>query len=151
MMKVLSHYFFATIIVILFCSFSFADSANLPTAKVQVGGNVFSLLVAKTSAQQQKGLGGYKTIPQDGMIFIFARPQTLVFYMKDMLFPIDIIWIANNKVVGFSLNVPVEKNVAVKDLKLYYSPALCDTVIELAAGSVKKLNIKAGDIVKTGL
>ncbi|MDR0822846.1 MAG: DUF192 domain-containing protein [Endomicrobium sp.] len=113
--------------------------------KTQVGENQLNLILAKSSEASAKGLSDRTEIPQDGMLFVFDEPQILVFWMKDMLIPIDIVWIGSNTVLGFSENAQPEYNAPDIALKRYYSPENTDTAIEIKAGAVKKLNIKKGD------
>lgn len=58
--------------------------------------------VSDTANKQELGLGGRAFLPIDaGMLFIFDRPNIQSFWMKDMHFPIDILWVDSNKrVVG---------------------------------------------------
>ena len=67
--------------------------------------------------------------------------------MKDMLIPIDIIWIADGEVVGVEETVQPEPNTPENQLKLYYPPQPITAVLELPAGSADKYNIKTGDSV----
>ncbi|MDR3274397.1 MAG: DUF192 domain-containing protein [Endomicrobium sp.] len=60
-----------------------------------------------------------------------------------MYFPIDILWIADNKVVSVLKNVKPELNVSDYFLKKYLSPKKIDTVIELKAGRTKQLKLQA--------
>ncbi|MDR3244587.1 MAG: DUF192 domain-containing protein, partial [Elusimicrobiota bacterium] len=116
--------------------------------KVQIGENTLNLTVAKSDLAKAKGLSNRKEIPQDGMIFLFDEPQILVFWMKDMLFAIDIIWINQNKVLGFYENAAPQGDIPDIHLLRYRSPAPSNIVIELKAGSVKKLNIKKDDLFR---
>jgi len=65
--------------------------------------------------------------------------------MKDMNFPIDIIWISGNKIVGFAENAPIPDENGTASFK---SPEPIDRVLELPAGSVQRIGIKAGDEIK---
>jgi uncharacterized membrane protein (UPF0127 family) len=112
---------------------------------VIIGKNKLNLEAAKSYSAKARGLSKRDRVPQDGMIFFFETESYLTFWMKDMIIPIDIVWIKNNKVIGFIENVPPEPNTPDNALKQYYPPSKCDIVIELNAGAVKKLNIKAGD------
>src|SRR3989344_341508 len=50
--------------------------------------------LATTEAEQVKGLSGRESLNEkEGMLFIFDRPGKHYFWMKDMNFPIDMIWI----------------------------------------------------------
>jgi uncharacterized membrane protein (UPF0127 family) len=103
--------------------------------------------LATTSAQIIKGLSGRLSLePDHGMLFIFSQPSIYRFWMPDMHFPLDMIWINNNKVVDISHNVsndfdPVNPT--------YYKPKEpAQYVLEVNANFSKKNNIKIGDIVK---
>lgn len=55
---------------------------------------------ATTDAARQKGLGGRDKLDAgSGMLFIFDRPDTQCIWMKDMRFPLDIIWLDGTKTV----------------------------------------------------
>lgn len=76
--------------------------------KVQIRNKVFSVDVAITEPQVKKGLGGRQSLSNDyGMLFVFDRKDRYSFWMKDMQFPIDILWINDNKIVDISKNVSV--------------------------------------------
>lgn len=113
--------------------------------KARLGNAELKLAVANSPKAKEEGLSNKKEIPEDGMIFFFYEPDNLSFWMKDMLFPIDIIWIADNKVIGIEKNVPVPiAHAKTEDLKIYRSPGKADIVVELEAGAADKLNIAEG-------
>ena len=68
--------------------------------------------------------------------------------MKDMLIPIDIIWIADGAVVGIERNVPPPVDSNQSDLPLYAPPQPIDAVLELPAGAAKQFNISIGSRVE---
>ena len=120
------------------------NDGDILTAKIN--SIELQLIVSKSDTAKAKGLGGRLLIPKDGMIFFFDKPQELIFWMRDMYFPIDIVWIRNKKIIGFAQNIHPEPATPLSDLKRYRSQSLADTVIELKAGEVKRLNLKIGDI-----
>lgn len=120
----------------------------LPQNTLTVGQNVFKVEVASTMMQQTLGLSGRpKLAERTGMFFIFNSRGVQNFWMKDMNFPIDIIWIANNKVAGFAENAQPQPGVSLAGLKIFTSPDGVDKVLEVNAGTVKKDGIKVGDAV----
>lgn len=145
--------FFAPIFFIFYLiEPSFAQESSLSQVyrdgdllSVRVGKNMLTFETAVSNAAKQKGLSKRIVIPQDGMIFLFEKKQRLSFWMRDMLFPIDIVWIGEGKVLSFHENVPPEPGISLSELTRYYSPPNTDTVLELKAGDVLKLNIKKGD------
>jgi uncharacterized membrane protein (UPF0127 family) len=65
---------------------------------VKINGQVFKTELAKTTSEQTKGLGGRPCIgPNQAMLFAFSKQGQYRFWMKDMRFPIDILWINSAK------------------------------------------------------
>lgn len=102
--------------------------------------------VAKTAQDRAKGLSGRVSLePDKGMLFIFPEAGNYSFWMPDMNFPIDIIWITDGKVVG------IEKNVSNKfdpQNPIFYNPPRpVKYVLEVNAGFAEIHGIKIGDEV----
>lgn len=98
--------------------------------------------LADTPFKRGKGLSGRQSIPDNfGMFFVFEKPGFYSFWMINMKFPIDIIWIDKNlEIVGF------EKNVLPKSFPKIFRPNMeSQYVLEVNAGWVDKYNIKKGD------
>jgi hypothetical protein len=77
----------------------------------------------------------------EGMLFVFNHPSQHVFWMKDMNFPIDMIWLDENlKIIYFQKNVLPESYPATfgPDQNSLY-------VLEVNAGFSDKHNLKIGD------
>jgi uncharacterized membrane protein (UPF0127 family) len=87
------------------------------------------------------GLGARPCIGADqGMLFVFSKPDNYNFWMKDMKFPIDIVWINENKlVIGTTANISPATYP-----KTYTSSAPAKYVLELRAGRAQQLNIAEG-------
>lgn len=104
-------------------------------------GSAINAQVAMTQAEREKGLSGRKCIgAQTGMLFIFDKPGNYAFWMKDMRFPIDIIWLSDTKKV-VQLDSSVQPNSYPNSLLPAY-PA--KYVLEMAAGQAAKDNISFG-------
>src|SRR3989344_2951783 len=113
---------------------------------VKIGQIKIPVEVAETEAQVQKGLSGRKFLDQkSGLFFVFAKPDFYRFWMPDMNFPIDIIWIADKKVVGVEENVTNDFNPA--HPKFYIPPQPVRQVLEVNAGFARNKKIRAGDPV----
>ena len=64
------------------------------SALVAIGDATYTVDLAVLPEERQQGLSGREFMAHDaGMLFVFDEEQTLHFWMKDMLFPLDIIWI----------------------------------------------------------
>lgn len=68
-----------------------AQAAELKQGTFNVCGRSVKMDIARTEAERSKGLGHRTGIAAGhGMVFVFERPQPLVFWMKDVPFDIDI-------------------------------------------------------------
>ncbi len=114
------------------------------TAHLNVAGKTVALEIASTDAAREKGLGGRKTMPDErGMVFVLSKPAATCFWMKDMLFPLDIIWVNTDKQVIY-----LASNVSPKTYPKSYCPSSsAKYVIELNAGQAQKLNINPGKML----
>ncbi len=110
---------------------------------VEINGKIIKSEVSKTPQQITKGLSGRKSLPRNtGMIFYLGERRIATFWMKDMLFPIDIIWIDDGEVVYIieSAQPPNENNIP------SFTPDKPATrVLEVNAGFVKVNKVKKGD------
>jgi len=117
------------------------------SATAEVGGNTLKLIVAKSEQDRMKGLSGRKSLPQDtGMLFVFEKKDRPGFWMKDMMFPIDIIYIDDTKVVYVVRNAP--SSVQSPNLTVYRPESIANYVLEVNAGVADKLKIKEGTTIK---
>ena len=103
--------------------------------------------IKDTSEERKQGLSNRKHLPKDqGVLFIFDQPAQHSFWMKNMLFDLDFIWIKNNKVVDITENVPAPKNNQPPVSLKPKSPV--NKVLEVNAGFIQKHHIKINDLVK---
>lgn len=121
------------------------DRTKLP---IRVGSTQLTVEVVNTSASITQGLSGRSEIGSDGMLFVFDSSQHAVFWMKEMLFDLDLVWIHQGRIVGISPQVPKPvSGTPEHDLPLYRSEGLIDQVLELPAGKVEEAGIRPGDYV----
>lgn len=141
----------AIIIAILAIAF-FSSRITLPSekGKLKVGKQEYEVEVVKDIISQARGLSGRKSLDSGaGMLFIFSDSSTRAFWMKDMNFPIDIVWIREGRVVGFVQDAPIPiKNSANLVPPTFYSNEPADMVLEVPAGTVKKDGIILGDTIE---
>lgn len=125
---------------------------DVSSGKVFIGDKEFRAVVADTLLSRQQGLSGREELGEnEGMLFVFTRTAVHSFWMKDMLIPIDIIWIQGGEVVGFDTEVYPEPGVSFGNLKIYRSPVPVNLVLEVPAGTVEKNGIEIGDSVSVRL
>lgn len=108
---------------------------------LQLDGQRYELQVSDTKSQQAKGLGGRASLPTDkGMLFVFDQSVSHCFWMKDMHFAIDIIWLDDRKQVTH-----IERRITPDT----YPHTFCPTqpsryVIELNAGQADAHHVHKG-------
>lgn len=113
-----------------------------PGKTLFLNGQKISLELAMTPAQQTQGLSFRPNLcPTCGMLFVFDKPQNQKFWMKDMNFPLDLIWLNNNKIVQLDKNLPPEGAMP-KDF--YPSRQLIDGVLEVNAGFADQYKLQVG-------
>ncbi|EKE20046.1 MAG: hypothetical protein ACD_8C00059G0008 [uncultured bacterium] len=131
----------AVILLSLFSVLFFRQEKNKDGAvNFSIGGEIFKVEVVSERHDLEKGLGGRDGLCLScGMLFKFSNPGKHAFWMKDMKFPIDIIWIFENKIVH------LEKNVSPSLIGTLVSLQDADSVLEINAGMSDKLKLEIGD------
>ncbi|USN53772.1 MAG: DUF192 domain-containing protein [Candidatus Nomurabacteria bacterium] len=115
-------------------------------AKLTIHEHEFLVDLAIRSETQATGLAYRDDLASDrGMLFLFTEPQRLSFWMKGMRFPLDIIWIRDQRVIAISPEVPLAPRRGILPTYAPKSPA--DAVLEVRAGLAKNLGISVGDTV----
>jgi len=117
-------------------------------AEVKINEDIFTVFIADDAEEKRRGLIGHKSLSEkSGMLFIFDLPNIPHFWMKDMQFPIDIIWIFQNQIIGWSENASPQPSALNDELIIYYPPSLVDMVLEVAAGTIRESNMRIGDMI----
>ncbi|MBX4205108.1 MAG: DUF192 domain-containing protein [Candidatus Doudnabacteria bacterium] len=113
---------------------------------VQIKQNKLTVQLADTPEKRTAGLSGVPSIGEtEGMLFLFSEPQTPSFWMKDMKFGIDFIWINGNRIVGITDNIKPEPGVPDANLVRYAPQAKADKVLEVNAGWTIRHDVNTGD------
>ena len=102
--------------------------------------------VIDTPEKQSKGLSGRPELGQnEGMLFIFPEPKQASFWMKDVEFPLDIIWIGEDlQIMDISINLPPCNT---NSCPTYKPKESIKYVLEVNAGFAEKNSIKIGESV----
>ncbi len=120
---------------------------NLPTQEIIIGSTRLVVEVARTTAQKRQGLSGREFLaPGTGMMFVFDQPDEHQFWMKDMNFPLDFLWISSGKVIEIMTNVPAP-SIDNPQPAVVSPQQPIDMVIEVPAGWAVQNNVKVGDEV----
>ncbi|MDZ4205761.1 MAG: DUF192 domain-containing protein [Patescibacteria group bacterium] len=101
--------------------------------------------IADTPETRAKGLSGRETLPTDtGMLFVFGSSEQYGFWMKDMNFAIDIVWIDEKFYI-----IGIEKGVLPETFpQVFYPEQTVKYVLELPAGFTDKYRIDIGAMVQ---
>ena len=127
---------------------SFAEEIVYSHAIVSTStGEEIPVEVADTLKKRRLGLGKRTSLKKGwGMLFIFGKRKPYRFWMKDMQFPLDIIWLDNHRIVHIIHNVkPVNSR---DEPEIMTSPVPVNFVLEIAAGRAAKLRLKTGQRMK---
>ena len=111
---------------------------------VQIGDTIINVELATTEAQQTQGLSGRTYLASNtGLLFVFDHPSNWGIWMKDMNFPIDVLWITDD----FKISDIVENMAPTSYPKTYMPHEQVRYVLEVPAGTVKSGAIMVGQTV----
>lgn len=107
---------------------------------VSINGHKFTVEIADDAKERAKGLGEREKLCDFcGMLFEFSEKEKYSFWMKGMKFPLDIIWISDDRIVY------VTKNIS-SSFKGSINPGIeANRVLEINAGLADEYGIKEGD------
>jgi uncharacterized membrane protein (UPF0127 family) len=134
--------------LILFIYQLFFNNPSLSSVKVNLKGKSYDLEVARTVPQLTKGLMDRPSLcPNCGMIFVYNLELPQVFWMKNTLIPLDLIFIDHTSQIINIVTANPQPGVPDSQLKFYKSTSPAKYVIELNASDANKLFLKPGDII----
>lgn len=130
-----------TLGLVLFGALAVASRLHGGRTDVSVGSSVFSSAVVTSEADQERGLGGTDSLgDRDGMLFVFDTDGPHPIWMKDMNYPIDIVWLSASKEV-----VTVTSDVSPQTYpKLFAAQKPARYVLEIPAGAAARSGITRG-------
>ncbi|MEK7170635.1 MAG: DUF192 domain-containing protein [Patescibacteria group bacterium] len=120
---------------------------NDTTLRMENGKELF-LSVAATDAKRARGLSGRESMREnEGMLFTFAKRDFQGIWMKEMRFPLDILWL-NKEGAGAFTVVDIKENAAPETYPEIFLPKeLASHVIELNGGTAGKNGIGIGSVL----
>jgi uncharacterized membrane protein (UPF0127 family) len=119
---------------------------NTDAAKTMtISGRIYNVIYANTEKLRVQGLSYRTSLAQNSiMFFVFDTEDRWGIWMKDMHFPLDILWLDKNYKV-----VHIVKNALPESYPEVYEPSVpARYVIEANIGFADQNNIKIGDIIK---
>ena len=114
------------------------------THPLAIGSTHLSVAFAITGTEQEQGLSDTAALASDtGMLFLFTSDSIVPFWMKDMRYPLDIIWIGSDKTVK-----DITPDLAVSTYPNSFSPKVpVRYVLEVPAGFAAANGIGIGSAV----
>ncbi len=138
---------FGILIVVFFSVYSFKSAfpeSATRTLYVGVGKVPVEAHIADTPALRTKGLSNVAQLKlNEGVFFVFPEDGYYSFWMKDMNFAIDILWISKEKKIVYQLQSITPETYP----HSFTSPTQARYVLEVPAGFVERHNILVGDAV----
>lgn len=120
------------------------DINDASKTKISVGNKYLLVDIVDEDQERWRGLSGREKLGEnEGMLFIFPNSENLSFWMKNMNFSLDIIWIDENlKIIGITENVSPDTFPAT-----FSPPSPSKYVLEVNAGWSYENKIRTGDFL----
>lgn len=122
-----------------------AESFRVSRLQIKSGEHqhTFQIEVAETAGQRSQGLQWRKRMaPDQGMLFDFEQTHPVTMWMKNTYLSLDMFFIAENGTI-----INIARDTKPQSLKHINSAGSARGVLEVLAGTAKRLGIKAGDKV----
>jgi uncharacterized membrane protein (UPF0127 family) len=126
-----------------------AIAAEVQTLEIasKSGVHVFAVEMATSDAEREKGLMFRRELPEGrGMLFDFDRDQQVTMWMKNTYVSLDMIFIR-----GDGRILRIAENTEPESLSIIASGGPVRAVLEVVAGTARKLGIAPGDRVAHAL
>ncbi|MFA6273447.1 MAG: DUF192 domain-containing protein [Candidatus Paceibacterota bacterium] len=133
------------VLILLLVIFWRPTTQPAPTASLFIGNTEIFIEIAQTPTELTRGLSGRLTLAENsGLFFVFPYSDKHGIWMKEMNFPIDIIWLDENyKIVAIKTNASPDSYPEV-----FTPPTPALYVLEVPAGFAQKHKISIGNIAK---
>lgn len=119
------------------------DPASAREAVIE--GRDFRLEVARSPAEKARGLAGRSSLPEDAaMLFVYDEEDYRVFWMKDTLIPLDILFLDGQGVVVDVRTMEPQPDAPDVELRRYRSARPARYALEMNAGLADRLGIGVG-------
>lgn len=138
-----------TLILIAWIILSVILALSAPRTTVRIGDGVFRTTLALTAKERAQGLSGTSKLNRsEAMMLVFDRDDKWGIWMKDMRYPLDIIWLNDEQRVVYLV-----KNAEPDSYpdRVYKPKTPARYVLELPAGAADSAGIKYGDEAKFDL
>jgi uncharacterized membrane protein (UPF0127 family) len=124
-------------------SFQRDNISELKKGTLSINEKKINIEIASSDNDQYRGLSNRESLCDNcGMLFNFSDHDERTFVMRDMKFPLDIIFINDNKIINIASDLAPEGN---KPTRTYSSQGKANRVLEVNGGYCDKNSIKVGD------
>ncbi len=131
--------FVAACLVIASLFFLWPRQDDRETIQIKIGETLYTTEISRTTEARAKGLSERDSLCNNcAMLFIFDTPGRYGFWMKDMRFAIDILWLKEGRVIYKKSNASPEET------ETFVPPEEADSVIEILPNS----EVRIGDRVE---
>lgn len=136
-----------TVVVLRFRGIDLIPKIGGFNKTVTINEQTFRVEIADDEKEQTKGLSNRNSLDKDkGMLFIFPEKGKYSFWMKNVKFPLDIIYISDNKIVDIAKNAaPQEENAT--NIPIITPKDNANFVLEINGGLSDEYEFKIGDEV----
>ncbi|MBN1585663.1 DUF192 domain-containing protein [Candidatus Uhrbacteria bacterium] len=125
----------------------FRSVTVLPLAEVRIGQSEVTVEVADEAPERFLGLSGRQSLSAgQGMIFVFDRPDRYGFWMRDMNFPLDFVWIDGGRILEITPGVFPPENGT--EPFPFYPQRPVSVVLEVPGGYAQSQGWKPGQAVE---
>jgi uncharacterized membrane protein (UPF0127 family) len=136
----------AAIITVLVMVAILPGEGSARSCFIDIRGHHLKVEVADTTEKMILGLSHREKLrDNEGMLFVYHDWDRRTFWMKDMKFDLDILWIDGDKIVRISRNARAENS---HPLRIYDSNVPVNMVLEINAGLTDLWGIKEGQLIR---
>ncbi len=110
-------------------------------------GSEVQIAILTTKADKYRGFSKmHQPCPDCGLLFVWPVLSQPTIVMRDMLFPLDLVWLRDKQIVQLTLNIQPEEGEE-SQLTKYTASEPIDSVLEVPAGFAGRHNLKIGQFV----
>jgi uncharacterized protein len=130
------------VLIVIFLSACTNDVVNL-----KVKDQILDVEISADALSRMRGLSNRESLCENcAMIFLFGKLAKHSFWMKDMNFPLDILYIQDDEIVEIFEDVQILDNV--NEITEIFPNQKADKVLELNAGWCETYNVQVGDKIE---
>jgi len=137
-----------TFLIIIIVAGFLVERINKQNNFIKINEKKIRVEIMQTDVDRARGLSGRENLCADcGMLFVFGKAENYPFWMKEMKFELDMLWIMGDKVVKIKENIPYQKG----EGEVVDPGTMANKVLEIQAGKSEEWGIKEGDRIDFNL